>query len=516
MDASTADAGALAALAAPVTAYLGATLKLDGSSSMGPAGFTYAWSITSAPAGAVTNLADATTATPTLAADRPGAYALALTVASGGATASTSVTATLVDPAVFYLETSTDGGVRAGDLKVVGAVAGDGGVPVACSSNDAGASYVAITSNAAQLGADVWEGPAGTPARVAYVYLAVAPDGGALSTALYATTSASTCATAPTVLDRSVGEPVATRPFEQPSFSPSGSRIAYVKNDATGSAVTTVAFDGSQARSIGAFYAYGDGGSNPTQTTGATGSTTRPVWIDETNVAWLEAYDGGWQVVSATDAAGSATKVVLRCGGTMPTQLGFLPNGDVLVSQGGPKNFGNPGAGNSPARNLVVYGVADATTKACGAPRTVSGLTADNTSAYAFALSPDRTRVAYLVSEVLTTTTRITNLDGTGTTVLPGGNDAPRWSGEGRFLSYGLEASTAFDAGPGIAVAAMLADGGSFHAAAIAAQTSGETAATIGNGYAQFCAMGRAFGPGVTFFGILGIAGLRIARRRKR
>lgn len=512
IDAGPADAGAVEAVASGLTVYLGAAVKLDATASTGPVGFTYAWALATAPAGsAVTtaSLADATTATPAFAPDRPGAYALTLTVASGSVTSTIPVTVTAVDPTVFYLETESSSGVNRAGVKAVGALSGDGGVPVACSVNDAGVSYSSSSSYSAQFGADTWEGPAGTASRIAYVAAVAPAGGGTATTALHATTSTATCASAPVVLDSFAGDPVNTRPFEQPRFSPSGNRIAYVKNADTGSTVTTVGFDGAQARNIGAFYANGDGTPNPTKRTPNSGSTVRAAWLDETHVAWLATIDTGWKIVSAPDQAGGEQKVLMTCSGAAPAQFDVLANGDIIVA---PKTGLDPAL---PSANIVRY-TADPTTKACGAPTNVTGLTANGEYAAYMALSPDRTRIAYTAFANGNASTRITNVDGTGTIVLPAGTH-PRWVGEGREIAFSTNAKSVFDAGSTgtstSAVAVAHADGGALHMASF---SEPGTALTIGSGYAQFCSMGRAFGPGVTFFGMLGIAGLRLARRRKR
>jgi hypothetical protein len=502
------------AKASAVSAYLGQSVALDGSSSTGPNGFTYSWVVKAVPAGsaiATSSLAGATTAKPTFVPDKPGAYALTLTITAGAATSSVDVAATVVDPPVFYFHTENDAGAEfQASLNVVGAAAGNNGSAVSCFSRDGG-SYDFLAANSAKVGTDWWEAPAGEPSRVVFGFETPA-DGGSTSI-LAATTSAATCVTPPTKLDTYVGDPPGGRSFEQPHFSPSGNRIAYVRNNVEGARIATIGFDGSSPRVVSALLALVDGGPNPDAgVEGVPGA--RPVWVDETTVAWLQVLDGAnWQIVSAPDAANAAPTLLMSCTGEAPSQFDFLPSGEVIVSQAS-------GTGNEKVSNIVAYPIT-AATKACGAARNISQLTSTSANSFAadFSLSPDKTRVAYQTNDDTAAKQEVVvaRVDGTTPPVsiaapLSGSNRGPRWVGGGAFITWGINGAQ-FDAGlTGNAVAVVAADGGAGRAAAIS--QPGTTTQAIGNGRFS-CSFAPAVGSGVSVFGIAGILALRLVRRRR-
>jgi hypothetical protein len=503
----------LTAVAQPVTVYFGQGVTLDGSGSTGPAGFTYAWTVVTAPPGSgitTAALTGAATAKPSFVPDRPGAYSLKLTVTAGSATVSTDVPVNVVDPPIFYLRSDDDAGTPfQASINVVGAGAGDGGTAVSCFNRDAG-SYAGLANMIAMVGSDWWEAPAGQASRAVFVSETRA-DGGATAL-LTATTSDATCASQPTTLDAFPGEPGSTRSFEQPRLSPAGDRVVYMR--AAPSRIATVGFDGSSKRLVSPLGAYADGGSNPNAAMPPLPSA-RPIWVNATTVAWLQALDAThWQIVSAPDQENTTPTLVMSCTGVAPTQFDILPSGEVLVSQ-------STGAGNAAVVNLLAYPIG-AVDKACGAPRNLSNLTSVSGGSVAqdFSVSPDKTRVAYTaVSDADNThQAMVAFVAGASAPVavaapLDGAYRGPRWVGAGAFITWGAR-SSAFDAGlVGNAVAVVSSNGGQARVAA--SGPNGTTTQAISNGIFT-CGFAPAVGSSVSLFGFAGLIVLRLARRRRR
>ncbi|HVJ88385.1 MAG TPA: hypothetical protein VM580_01190, partial [Labilithrix sp.] len=436
-------------------------------------------------------------------------YTLKLTITSGSASASTEVIANVFDPPVFYFHSEGDSGAESqASLNVVGATGGDGGSTVSCFSSDAG-SYGTEASQAAAFGADWWEAPAGQPSRAVFVF--ETREGEEATGILATTTSSATCASTPTKLDQLAGKPATTRAFEQPRLSPSGNRIVYVRNTDSVSRIATIGFEGEEPRAVAPTVAFPDGGPNPQGDPPATISV-RPVWVNDTTVAWLQRLDSThWQIVSAPDQADATPTLLMSCTGSQPSQFDVLPNGEILVSQ-------TIGTGNHAVTDIVAYPITEAT-KECGTARNISQLksTQGQSSARDFSLSPDKTRVAYIAYDDATKTSELTvaGVDGAAAPVsvaapLEGGKRGPRWVGGGAFLSWGVEGS-AFDAGIASSAVAVVAAGGG--KARVAASSTGGEVHAIGNGS---CSFAPAVGSGVGLFGAFGVLALRLVRRRRR
>ena len=210
----------------------------------------------------------------------------------------------------------------------------------------------------------------------------------------------------------------------------------------------------------------------------------------------------------------------MTCTGSQPRQIAKLPSGEMLVTESPPASSTFPGAPNyaSSATRITAYTINPAT-KACTSPRDLSKINNSSNAVFAkdFALSPDRSMVAFATvpDSGLATQIRVVKVDGTLVSSTSIGNGVgPRWVGGGAFLAWPASERT-FDASvasSGSVIAVSQVDGGGLHQ--VTGATTGNTVVyAIGNG---FCAMGRNYGSGVTFFGILGVAGLRLARRRKK
>ena len=90
--ATTGNAPPVANAGTALNVFTGSVATLDGSSSYDPNGtaLTYAWSLTSAPAGSTAALAGATTARPTIAPDIDGVYLISLVVSDGQLSSNTA------------------------------------------------------------------------------------------------------------------------------------------------------------------------------------------------------------------------------------------------------------------------------------------------------------------------------------------------------------------------------------------------------------------------------------------
>ena len=189
-----------------------------------------------------------------------------------------------------------------------------------------------------------------------------------------ASTSTDTCATPPRALDGVAGSEVGSGPsnaaaFGLPRFSPDGSRVAYIRTDTT-SRIASIGFDGSQPHNmIAPVNALTDGAPDPDSGrfvgTGVTTNGPRPVWVDGSTIAWMQVIDGGWQIVTASDADNSTPQLLMSCTSAEPSQFDVLPGGGVIVAQQLDPD------GGSTLTGLVTYTITPGT-KACVASKTIS------------------------------------------------------------------------------------------------------------------------------------------------
>lgn len=117
----------VAAAGADVTVAVGQTAALTGAASSDPEGatLTYQWTLASRPTGSSATLTGATTATPSLVTDEPGAFAVDLVVSDGTLSSGADrviVTATNLPPVV---NAGADGTVVAGTPLALGATVTD-------------------------------------------------------------------------------------------------------------------------------------------------------------------------------------------------------------------------------------------------------------------------------------------------------------------------------------------------------------------------------------------------------
>jgi len=526
---STVDSGTapIAAVAAPAV-YVGQTAVVDGSVSTGSGALTFAWTLT-APNGSAlmsTSLQNANTAKPTFVPDVPGAYTVALTVTAGGKTASATATLNAIDAPVFFLKGEADGGgITTGKVAFTGATNRDVGssTSVACFASDAGVYNKDELQFTGAFYAEVWEAPAGTPSRAVFSLIDNA-DGGT-TRVLFGTTTAATCAAAPTRLDTVGPDQNDGAPFQAPRFSPDGARVAYIRAfKDVGQKIATAGFDGTSTRVVADRGAFADGGPNPNSGGYSTGSAgPRPDWLNATTVAWVNATaPKEWQVVSAPDQVGATPTLHMKCTGEAPKDFAILPNGDVLVSH---TTHAADNDAKADVMNIWLY-KPDATTKVCGTGKNLSKLTSSMgaSAASTFSLSPGRTKVAFYAQDdnrAGAAAVHVVPVDGSTDPVAVGvassRTQGPRWVAGGTHLTWGV-VSSAVDGGldgGGIENALVVATVGSDAGPRVVQATNDPNVNVIAIS-AGSCSFGAGVGSGLSGFGFLGLLGLRIVRRRKK
>jgi hypothetical protein len=526
--------------ASDVTIYLGQIAALDGTTST-PAAASFAWTVESAPAGSTvvtSSLLNAATAKPTFTPDLAGDYSLKLTVTSGSATDSKVVKVKAVHAPVFYVNQNnqTEAGGPTVDLRVITS-GGTDGHGVSCGVPDDGGSASSTTRRAYAGGSDWLEGAPGQEAKVAFTMDERGGDA-AYESYLATGTSSSTCngASKPKKVDNAANAaPNQTGSFYFPKISPDGARVLYVRNFTTGpvgARVATVAFDGTAAHSsISPYNAYADGGVQADSGFfngfgGASNANTYvpPRWAPGNKVSWAVSFSNStrWQILVADDADNATPTPMMTCSGTV-LEYDFLADGTVIASAAVPLADGAP-----PATDLVVLRP-NAVTKECEVVKNLTNL-ASNTGSVAtdFSLSPDKRRVAFLMSDnTVDAGAGITNsvlftaaVDGSQPPAkVPGvpygaatRGQGPRWIAGGTALAWGQSQSTidAGDAG-GMAVAVVSAGGGNARAVVATSATDGVSA--IGN---TLCSMSHGPGSALMAFGSLAAFVGLVARRRRR
>ncbi len=537
------DAAGPQALASDVSVYLGQIAQLDASGST-PPGATLAWTVKSVPGGSAITTAsvlNANAAKPSFTPDVVGDYVLTLTASANGASATKDVTVHAVVAKTFYIDYNVyqpDGapwpqGPRA-NYQVVPTQGGDGGVPVSCPVFANGFADPSVIAGILH-GADQWEGPAGTALRGVGTLWDKLPDGGS-NGQLLAFTSDSSCtdASAPRVLDTVMANKYSGGASDingaiAPRISPDGNRVLYVHSDAmageVGSYVASIGFDGTSPHKVTPFNVYPDGGGQADAAYPYTGKFP-PRWAPGGKIALASAVSGSRFIVQLFDDNDNTTPTLaLGCNGTIQ-HFDTLPNGDFIASG----SIQLPDGGTTGAVDIFVLHP-NSLTKECEIVRDLTTLPSGSQT-YGFTVSPDRTRIAYVVTdptvdagaglpkEAIFTAA----IDGsTPPTRVPGipygagGSNQysfrpPRWVAGGTALTFDIS-NQAADAG-GIGYFTSLATaqtaGGGYHLVATA----------DGNGHLIFglaaCNIGHGAGSSLMAFGSMAaFLGLVLRRRRR-
>ncbi len=406
--------------------YLGQTAKIEGATIAPEIVSKLAWTVVAAPSESTITTASiqgAASPSPSFKPDRLGSYTLQLSgEKADGAVASVLVILEAIDAPVFFRDVHITG-LQSGDnmtatssTQVAGAYGTEAkavGCPVTHTSDaGAGVELVFLSARAGAVNGDSWEGPPGTPSRVAFTELEIDLESSAVTSRLAVAASNSGCgAPEAKVLDtRSTDAGVESGPpllMSNARFSPDGSRIAYV-NDVNGSArLSTIGFDGSDKRDLSPVTATGDGGLNPDagSTVVPTGSGISalgpipPRWKDPTHVGWVSFFGdeaatsdrSEWELWVVEDKPGATAELAMRCSGSGLTHFDFLPDGTIVASA---RHVATTDAGDARPMDLLVYRASSAT-KACEIVRNLTNHQTDTGIARDFALSPDKSTIAF-------------------------------------------------------------------------------------------------------------------------
>ncbi|MDF2691840.1 MAG: hypothetical protein K0S65_223, partial [Labilithrix sp.] len=192
------DGASLAVVASDLTVYTGSRAELDASQTSAT---QFQWAVKSAPPGsavATANLNGGTTARPSFVPDVSGDYTLEVTARSGSASATKEVKVKAVAAPLFFMQTNFAESPPYFEYRTIGADK-SGNHPIACRisgpPDDGGAAgaFLFMSMLFADVGMDWWEGPPGSPSRVAYTSLQIQSDGG-LDSFLALGSTESTCA----------------------------------------------------------------------------------------------------------------------------------------------------------------------------------------------------------------------------------------------------------------------------------------------------------------------------------
>jgi MYXO-CTERM domain-containing protein len=551
--------------------YLGQTAKIDGPAIAPEIVSKLAWTVVAAPStSAITtaSIQDGATPTPSFKPDQLGLFTVQLNgEKADGVAASIVVIVEALDVPVFFrdVHVMTDVMATMGTVETSTLVAGAYGSPprtldcprtTTIVGNDAGISRLGTVLEAEKGGAmngDSWEGPPGTPARIAFPHIQGAFPG-PITTRLTVATSTSTCAAADAkVIDTISGDPdagVDDRSLNlifNARFSPDGNRIAYLNSVNGVSRMSTIGFDGAGKQDISFAVAVGDGTLSSSPSALSVGSAkdgsgaVRPQWKDPTHVGWVsfilqteapEQHDK-WELWVVEDKPGAAAELAMRCTGSGLTHFDFLPDGTVIAAVKHPHEDAQTGI-----MDLVVYR-ANASTKACEIARNLTNNTADGALARDLALSPDKATVAFFggafSNDLFVPLTRLSTVPVDGSrpaAPVPGvvgpadPGAGPRWGGGGTLITWGQAELTGGPSSQGVFSRLMSVPVGGGEPTVIVGSSTGALSGDDGGIVADYhfrfgMGQGCAAAPGPASSGIMIAFGLfggaiLVARRRSR
>lgn len=573
IDAGTTDSGAtgpvLTISDSRGKVYLGQTAKIDGASVAPNITANAKWVVVAAPSDSAIkseSLQGADSTSPSFKPDVLGQYTLQLSGDKDGVSSSVVVLIEAIDAPVFWREVNitgftneSSGAFTAKASTHVGGAHGLQDRAIDCATSlleDAGgeSSTIAIIGARTASWGDTWEGPPGTPSRVAMPSIKIDAAATSVTFGLLVATSQSTCNSpdAKTLLTAASDAGAApTDAIWSVRFSPDGNRLAFMSDSQGAGHIVTIGFDGSAKRDLGATQSVSDGGAlNPdagTDIRAVSGYPLGPItphWKDSTHVGWVSFFapEGdtpnmtAWNVYAVEDKDGAQPELVMQCTDAALQSFDFLPDGSIVAAV---THAVTTDAGEIETMDLVVYR-ANAN-KQC---ELVRNLTKSETSGVVrdLALSPDKTQIAFLggvgtppglfdTGTMLTLSTvpvdgssAPAQVPGAGTGAVPG--VGPRWIAGGTALTWGHQdlsnlggnSSPLNNYGKQVAIPAA---GGArtvvTEGTAALSPDGGAVGARIISGVGQGCSVGRgAMSSGFMAGGVaLGLASL-IARRRRR
>jgi len=475
--------------------YLGQTAKIDGPAVAAEITSKHTWTVVAAPSeSAITTSAiqDAATASPSIKPDRLGLYTLQLSGENAdGAAASVLVIIEAIDAPVFARDVHATGdptGEGAMTFTSSTVVAGAYGTaaravdcpvtaPTSAEADDLTRPVWFLGTRSGAASGDTWEGPPGTPSRVAFTGFQLEPISDAVfkvSSHLTVATSTSECGSpeAKVLEAASVDAEMPRGPATPPKmihnarFSPDGTRIAYMKEVDGRGRLSTIGFDGANQRDLSPTVSGGDGRLDPDASTplgmgGEVFSMLGPIpprWKDATHIGWISFVGenaatldrSAWELWVVEDKPGATAELAMRCTGSGLTHFDFLPDGTIVAAA----RRGELGSDEEqvPPMDLLVYR-ANASTKACEIARNLTN-NAQRGIARDFGLSPDKSTVAFFAGVGLgldtgDPTDNVTYLatvpvDGSRPpTRVPGSlgpgeyGTGPRWAAGGTVITYG-------------------------------------------------------------------------------
>jgi hypothetical protein len=378
---------------ADLNVYLGQTAQLDATPTTGSGAIAFAWTLKSAPQGSQVNTAaigNANTGKPTLTPDVKGEYVLSVTATAGSASASKDVKVNAYAAPILYTLSKVNASPPYYEVHTVGSD-GQGAHPLTCRVvpyPDAGpdsdnGGFFLISLFVSALGVDWWEAPPGEPSRVAFADFRPTSDGGG-TVGLAIGTTESSCQNPPTLVRQFSGKNAMTL---QPSFSPDGSKVAFIEQADDEYRIGAIQFDGSGYRSVATYCAGADAGGRSCESSYA----SRPRWLSDGRLAWVQDVHGNdveWRIVAAKDEANASVEEVLRCAGEGPRQIWPLKDGSFITSFRETKQ--------KPV-DLVV--MKRGQSGRCEIVRNLTKFTGAGSRARDFAVSPDQTEIAYLHHE---------------------------------------------------------------------------------------------------------------------
>ncbi len=509
------------------TLYVGhaAVLLSDAST---PSNGTFSWTVTSVPAGSAiktVDLQNANTPQATFTPDVPGDYVVSLKVtAGGGATSSTTATVHAAPGKAFYVLASQPPGTTTIEVHYI-RTDGTGDVAITCPLVLTGSTGTFTAEGMSESSGVNWiEGQPGDDPHVAFGYKNNLPDGGTIT--YVATGLGSSRCDGLHLVGQVDAIPSGALFPASLTLAPDGSRIAYLPSDGTDpTSLATIGFDGSNKHSAFGLLAVTDAGASR-----YISAIAPPRWIDATHLAWIQ-YVGNheWIVMTSADVANPAPTVYMTCsaaqepygGGTdqpSVTEFDILPDGNILAAVQGAADA------SSAALSLEVLMPQATGQHNC---QLVRQLAASIYDAADYALSPDKTKVAFLTS---TTDGSVKSLfvvpvDGSSPPVRVAGapdggafqGHGPHWSADGAWIVWGESATALQTLGIDAAVSSdnvvgISATGGKLSVMAMP-DASTTSAYAVGNS----CTLGSSHSSSdVAFAGFAAFLGLVVRRRRGR